>query len=121
MILKVLYLDGRKDDQGDIILQNGMILPEGRIPVTFGYSDKLRDHMGSAELTLKEGILYADIDLLLNWQNNPGLHALTPAVTGIIMERNEEVVTKCQIKTLGLFLTKNVDKRILSIGEQLCH
>lgn len=121
MRIKILNLDGMPDSQGEVFDPAGVVLAEGAVPVRLNYSDESKDCVGWATLEKTEDGVYATIESL-----RPGAEYLYPGAHGVVTDfaptfngSGHRTITRCEIRGIGVHMTRNCDYRIQTIEEQL--
>lgn len=116
--VKVLCLDGVPDTEGDVFERAGLSFDK-EVYVFSNPGNKLSAALGTASLHLEEDGLYGDIETFDNitFPFDNITFPLYPSVTGTVLERQENLLTKTKITSLGLTILKNSDPRIEPIGK----
>lgn len=115
----ILIVDGVPDSAGDTFRLEGIQLPEKEVPVIleFRRSD-FSAYVGTAKLSISNGMVIADMKLLPRLAENSALHKLYPSIGGQVIERKDRVIHTCAISEVGVSITQNSDHRIQTLGEQ---
>jgi len=117
IIVKVLNLDGVPDDVGDIFDENTEIEWFDEVFVSRDYVNGTV--FGKAKLFKEDKAIYAEVSLEDGESYSVFLDCLTPAIGGIIFEREGNYIKKCLIREVAFLTTPNLDSRMKTIKEQL--
>lgn len=130
MRVKILNFNGKPDVLGDVIDPAGVLIREGRVPVTYDYSADPDRSVGWATLEKTEDGVYANIHVSKEMEEI--LKGLYPGAGGVVINRQTDVdadlaerepgvsvIKRCEIWSVGVQLNRNVDRDIETIGAQV--
>jgi hypothetical protein len=107
--IPVLNLDGQPDSSGGSISPNGVSFKSEPVPVTYEFDgEKL---LGWATFFRKGDQLWAEVKAT----NADQLKGLYPAIGGVTLSMSGTVVTRCELREVGLSHKPNQDRRIPQI------
>lgn len=127
----VLKMDQIPDSVGEVFDPSGVVLAEGTVPVTLGFSRELQDQLGYATLRRAGNEVLATLYLYDGLPHMPATHellSLTPAVGGQCNRKEQvinaagtrgSIIRSARIDGIGLSCGRNADKRICSLREQI--
>lgn len=130
MRVKILNFNGKPDVLGDVIDPVGVLIREGRLPVSYDYSDDPDRSVGWATLEKTEDGVYANIHVSKEMVEfikglYPGAGGVVlksqPDVDAALAEREPEVrvIERCEIRSVGVHVSPNADPDIETIGAQV--
>lgn len=116
----VLNLDGKPDAAGDVFGPDLELQIAENVKVTHDFKNRGFDEefLGNATLTREAGLVKAEIDINVEKIPVEILKTLTPAIGGVVLERDGNTIKKCKINQIGLSISGNADPRIKKLGEQ---
>jgi len=117
--VKVLNYDGVPDSSGEIFRPQGLQLPYQSLPIYQG-PPMVENLIGYADPESKSDGLYADLEFIDLWQRylyDLLLH--TPYVIGLVHDHRGPEILKYSVNAIGLSTGPNVDRRVLSIRDQI--
>ncbi len=117
IVVKVLNCDGIPDSAGDIFDENTEIEWFDEVFVSRDYLTKTV--LGKAKLFKEGKAIYAEVSLEDGESYSVFLDCLTPAIGGIIFEREGNYIKKCLIREVAFLTIPNLDSRMKTIKEQL--
>lgn len=115
----LLNLDGVPDNAGDAFTKDSKILIDKKLKVFRDFRDGSdcagKYFMGSATAYKRNGAIKYKINLLPQYEEIA--HLFTPAMGGVLMDRDGKFIKKVRITQIGLTTNGNADRRIKRLGK----
>lgn len=115
--IPVMVMDGKPDKSGDIITSDNVKLDNRSVCVVINGDTGLSGAVGTAFLTKRDNVLYANISLLDD-KIELDLDTLTPSVSGKVnrstsdIGNNHRFVTDFTVDAISLNIVGNIDDRV---------
>lgn len=112
--VKVVIEKGNYDSNGNVIMLDGLIIPNTDIPVTKEFQDN--EVLANANVFKENGVLMAEFEIEDKYLN------AYPAVGVKLLEHHIDengikVIDKCELFSVGISATQNADNSIPKLSD----